>query len=194
MSYDYDYFNVRRGRREIINILIGSALVWGVGASWLIYLSPAGFLINSILFLAAFILHEYDHKITAIRHGLYAEFRLQRIWALITFISIFLPFKLIAPGATVIYGYADETTMGKIALWGPLTNIIMAIIIFPFMLIGGLGFLWVAIYFNAFIALFNLIPFSILDGKKIFVWDRSIWALAFVASAALFAASIIHVP
>ncbi|MDG6927499.1 MAG: M50 family metallopeptidase [Nitrososphaerota archaeon] len=194
MSDNYGYTFVKSRTRELTNILIGSALVWGVGASWLIFLSPTGFFINSILFLAAFILHEYAHKITAIRNGLYAEFKLQGIWALITFISIFLPFKLIAPGATVIYGYAEENTMGKIALWGPLTNIIMAIIIFPFTLISGMGFLWIAIYFNAFIAVFNLIPFSVLDGKKILSWNKRMWAMAFVASAALFAASFIHVP
>lgn len=194
MSNFYDYTFVKNRKRELVNLLIGSALVWGVGASWLIFLSPTGFLINSILFLAAFILHEYAHKITAIRNGLYAEFKLQNVWALITFISIFLPFKLIAPGATVIYGYSDENTMGKIALWGPLTNIIMALAIFPFTFISGLSFLWVAIYFNAFIAIFNLIPFSVLDGKKILSWNKSMWGLAFLASAALFVASFIHIP
>ncbi|MEM0146007.1 MAG: hypothetical protein QXH66_03340, partial [Conexivisphaerales archaeon] len=82
MSDNYGYTFVKSRTRELTNILIGSALVWGVGASWLIFLSLTGFFINSILFLAAFILHEYAHKIIAIRHGLYAEFKLQWVWAL----------------------------------------------------------------------------------------------------------------
>jgi len=34
-------------------------------------------------------------------------------------------------------------------------------------------------------AVFNLIPFGILDGYKIFSFNKKIWALAFTASAAL---------
>jgi Zn-dependent protease len=40
-------------------------------------------------------------------------------------------------------------------------------------------------YFNAWIALFNLIPFAMLDGLKIFTWDKRIWVLAFTMSVAL---------
>jgi Zn-dependent protease len=39
--------------------------------------------------------------------------------------------------------------------------------------------------FNAWIALFNLIPIGILDGYKIFTWNKQIWAIAFAASIAL---------
>jgi Zn-dependent protease len=39
--------------------------------------------------------------------------------------------------------------------------------------------------FNAWIALFNLIPLGILDGFKIFSWDKKIWAFAFTISIIL---------
>jgi Zn-dependent protease len=39
--------------------------------------------------------------------------------------------------------------------------------------------------FNAWIALFNLIPFGIFDGFKIFLWDKKIWTLAFTSSLIL---------
>jgi Zn-dependent protease len=39
-----------------------------------------------------------------------------------------------------------------------------------------------AAFFNAWIALFNLIPLGILDGFKVFMWDKKSWVLAFTAS------------
>jgi Zn-dependent protease len=45
--------------------------------------------------------------------------------------------------------------------------------------------LFFAAYINAFMAVFNLIPFGILDGYKIFSFNKKIWALAFTASAIL---------
>jgi Zn-dependent protease len=39
--------------------------------------------------------------------------------------------------------------------------------------------------FNAWIALFNLIPFAIMDGLKVFRWNKLVWAVTFTASLAL---------
>jgi Zn-dependent protease len=46
------------------------------------------------------------------------------------------------------------------------------------------------VVFNSWIAVFNLIPFGVLDGFKVFNWNKKIWALAFAASAVLLAISI----
>ncbi|MEM4704640.1 MAG: metalloprotease, partial [Candidatus Bathyarchaeia archaeon] len=43
--------------------------------------------------------------------------------------------------------------------------------------------------FNAWISLFNLIPFGIFDGFKIFLWNKLVWAAAFSASVVLTVAS-----
>jgi Zn-dependent protease len=37
---------------------------------------------------------------------------------------------------------------------------------------------------NAFMALFNLIPFGVLDGLKVFRWNKQVW-LVLLALAAL---------
>jgi Zn-dependent protease len=42
-----------------------------------------------------------------------------------------------------------------------------------------------AAFFNAWIALFNLIPLGILDGFKIFQWNKKDWVLAFTSSLIL---------
>jgi len=36
--------------------------------------------------------------------------------------------------------------------------------------------------FNSSIALFNLIPYGIFDGLKVFMWSKKIWAFAFALS------------
>ena len=42
-----------------------------------------------------------------------------------------------------------------------------------------------AAFLNGFMAVFNLVPFGILDGYKIFSWNKKIWAVAFAMSVAL---------
>ena len=42
-----------------------------------------------------------------------------------------------------------------------------------------------AMKLNAFMAAFNLIPFGVLDGYKIFSFNKKVWALTFVPSAVL---------
>lgn len=183
--------------KELEHILIGTTLVMAVGVSITLGIPAKDFtteltiaLILAALFTASFLLHEFAHKIVAQRYGLWAEFRLTLWGALITLISILSPFKLISPGAVMISGsFMDRKIMGKTAIAGPTTNIILAAILGAITLftpnptiafIAGYG-----AFINAFLALFNLIPFSIIDGHKIFSWDKLIWALAFTTALIL---------
>jgi Zn-dependent protease len=143
----------------------------------------------AIIMTASVLVHEMAHKIMAQRKGFWAEFRLTTWGVLLTFVSIFLPFRMIAPGAMMIAGSPDGDDIVKISLAGPATNIVLsagilgvAFAVFPSAFASMLFF---AAYINAFLAVFNLIPFGILDGYKIFSWNKAVWAMAFVASAAL---------
>jgi Zn-dependent protease len=184
---------IRFSAKETEHILIGAALVMAVGVSIALEYSTIIAVTFSLaaLFTASFLLHEFAHKIIAQRYGLWAEFRLTLWGALITFISILSPFfKLISPGAVMISGsFVDKKTMGKTAVAGPTTNIILATVlavIYLFSPNSTIAFIvgWGA-FINAFLALFNLIPFSIIDGHKIFSWDKLVWALAFIAALTL---------
>ena len=167
-----------------MHLLLGAILVWAVGASWLEGgLNALAFIVNSVLFVLAFILHELAHKLSAIKYGYDAKFRLHTWGAVITAISVFLPLKIIAPGATVVYGPYDRGLMGKVALWGPLVNIAMAAILLPSARLAPQLGLQVAAYVSAFIALFNLLPFWVLDGLKVLRWRREAWAISFIASS-----------
>ena len=42
---------------------------------------------------------------------------------------------------------------------------------------------------NAFMALFNVIPFGVLDGLKVFRWSKPVWLILFAVSALITAVS-----
>jgi Zn-dependent protease len=198
--YYYYYFRPRYRHGEWLHLLIGAALVLAVGLSWLVFsvgASPIGLALDAALFVLAFLLHEMAHKFSAMRYGYFAEFRLQTWGAILTAVSVVIPFfKIVAPGATVIYGPDDPQLMGRTAMWGPATNISMAAALMAAShAVPPLGpYLSMAAYINSFIAFFNLIPLGILDGLKVLRWSKGIWAAAFAASVALLAISIGAVP
>jgi Zn-dependent protease len=184
---------LRFSQKETQHILIGTALVMAVGISITLAISTDITIALTLgaLFTASFLLHEIAHKTMAQRYGLWAEFRLTTWGAIITLVSIISPLKLISPGAVMISGsFVDKKIMGKTAIAGPTTNIILAAILGISALITPLNsainfILLYSAYINAFLATFNLIPFGIIDGYKIFTWNKLIWALAFTAAIAL---------
>jgi len=135
-----------------------------------------------------FVGHELAHRYLARRYGCWAEFRL---WGLGLLMA--LTFALIsggrmifaAPGAVYIaprtsgFGYGiTKKQNGLISLSGPLTNILIALAFFIVAnspgilgLIASTGF-----RLNLWLAAFNLLPFGMLDGRKVFTWSRVTWA------------------
>jgi Zn-dependent protease len=180
--------------KELEHLAIGVLLVIGIGLSFAFYLGALEiedwsviFAALSVIVVASFFTHEIAHKVTAQRRGLWAEFRLTVWGAILTAISIILPFKIISPGAVMIAGPARMDDIGKISIAGPVTNIVLSSMLLgpvfvpnPYSLVFVIG-----AFFNAYIAIFNLIPIGILDGYKIFSWDKKVWALAFAVSAVL---------
>lgn len=178
---------------EIRHLTLSALLVSGVGLSMirfsLVDMQPEILVALVILFTSAFLLHEIAHKIVAQRYGMWAEFRLTLFGALITLLSIVSPyFKIISPGAVMIAGAASKEAVGKTAVAGPLTNIIFGVAAFLLTFLLSRPILEVAVFiaaFNAFIAVLNLIPFGILDGWKVFEWNKIVWVFAFISSVAL---------
>jgi len=115
------------------------------------------------------------------------------LWgAVLTLASVFLPFKIIAPGAMMIGGSQPSAkNIVRISVAGPFTNIVFSSVLlglaFPLLPIAPLfaDMLFFAAYINAFMAVFNLIPFGVLDGLKIFTFNKKIWAVMFVPSVIL---------
>lgn len=199
-EFKVTYQPKQHGRRfrfsttEIRDLTLSALLVSGVGLSFLgSGLATSRLDIVAVLvvvFTGSFLIHEMAHKFIAQRYGLWAEFRLTLIGALLTLISVISPFKIISPGAVMIAGAAGKDTVGKTAVSGPFTNLTICAVSFAFTFLAPLGspFFEVALFsaaFNAFIAVLNLVPFGILDGWKVFQWSRLIWVIAFLSSVAL---------
>ena len=181
-------FSDRELRDLVVSLIVISAL--SLQVMWenaILFRFPSIVLGAVIIFAAAFLLHELAHKFAARRLGYWAEFRLNQLGLIITIMSFFTRFKLVAPGAVVIAGLMYGDDYGKASLAGPVTNIAQALIftVVGFLtptnnIVGLLAHLGVII--NSSIALFNLIPFGIFDGAKILRWDWRIW-LATTATA-----------
>lgn len=170
---------------EIGHLALGMALVAAVGMS----IFGVGFQLEYVaMFVSAFLLHELAHKFLAQFYRAWAEFRVIFFGAIITAVSIFLPFKFIAPGAVFISGSVSERRNGKISLVGPLTNVALGTGFLLAYLVAESQLLVIGARFNAWIAIFNLIPFMGLDGSKIFSWNKLVWILALAASAGLYIA------
>ncbi len=140
---------------------------------------------------SGFVLHELAHKALAQHYGHWAEFRAQFTGLVISVaVALGLGFLFAAPGAVHIWGRVTPKENGLISLMGPLTNVAIALVAWPFTRTPNtesLGFLiadTVALV-NAILAVFNLLPFGPLDGKKILRWNKLVYALALVGSIAL---------
>jgi len=192
---------LRFSSKEITHLAIAALLVAGIGFSFglsrEIYAKLGGPLMLTVIALTvavSFLAHELAHKFAAQKEGLWAEFRLILTGLMLTAISIISPFKIISPGAVVIFGSTSRESVGKISAVGPTTNIALSTVLAGAFFIVRQPALIYASAINAWIALFNLIPFGILDGYKVFTWNKSVWALAFTTSLALTILTYMHLP
>jgi len=184
--------------RETVHLAIAALLAACVGLSLFGFpeLLSTSYLLVPIfagVSAASFLAHELAHKIVAQRHGLWAEFQLNLMGTTLTLLSIAIPYpKFVSPGAVNVVGSTDEKTAGKISVAGPTTNMLFAGLFMPaaVLLLSHRILLAYLVIFNSWIAFFNLIPFGVLDGFKIFNWNKKVWVLAFAASIVLLAVSI----
>ncbi|ABN56091.1 MULTISPECIES: site-2 protease family protein [Methanoculleus] len=138
----------------------------------------------------AFVLHELAHKFAAMRYGYWAEFQKDNQMLLVAVVmAALVGVVFAAPGATYVYGNATRTENGRISAAGPITNLLLCIPFAALMLFGGGGLLalvgLVGLRINAMIATFNMLPISVLDGRKVLAWNPVIFAVLIVASAGL---------
>jgi Zn-dependent protease len=173
---------IRFSPTEIRHIAIGVILVSGVGLSFFTLRAfPSWLAIVAAVFFftAGFLVHELTHKAMAQRYGMWAEFRLDKFGAALTLLSAVSPLKIIAPGAVIIAGNTTPDRVGRTAAAGPATNILIASLLLGLAeVLHPIGFMEALLAgsaINAFMALFNLIPFGVFDGLKVFRWNKQVW-------------------
>ncbi len=141
------------------------------------------FLLSGVTVGVAFVLHELAHKIVAQHYGLFAEFRSDGKMLLIAIATSFFGIILAAPGAVMISGHAGVNRTGKVSMAGPLTNIILsAVFLIIDLAIGGSLLTGFGHTINAWLAVFNMIPFGFFDGAKILLWNKKIYAAMLISS------------
>ena len=157
------------------------------------------FAISLVTVGIGFILHEMAHKFTAMKFGYYAEFRKDNMMLLVAVaLAALVGVVFAAPGATVIYnnsidgrGISREQN-GKISAAGPITNLILCIPFAGLLIYGGAGaglggslysvIGMIGLQVNAMIAAFNMLPVSVLDGKKVLTWNVGIFVILILAA------------
>jgi Zn-dependent protease len=183
---------VKFSSSEVRDIIISMLVIAGVFAyiygNRNINLAINYFPITLIAVGLGFVLHELAHKFVAIHYGFWAEYKLWAEGLVLAVITSYFGIVFAAPGAVYIHGeYISEEQNGKISLAGPMTNIVLALIFLGLLSISSTSPILQAIGFvgfsiNSFIALFNLIPFSVLDGAKILRWNPIVWVLTAAAA------------
>ena len=138
----------------------------------------------------SFFTHELGHKFTAQRMGLWSEYRMFPMGLIIAVLMSMFGFLFAAPGVVYIRGFVDTEQDGKISMAGPATNIVLAVVGLALaMALNGQPLMvpfYLLFILNASLALFNLLPFGILDGAKILRWNSSVWTLMIIVAGVLF--------
>jgi Zn-dependent protease len=143
-----------------------------------------------------FILHEMAHKFTAIKYGFWAEFRKDNIMLVVAVaLAALVGVVFAAPGATIIYdttgrGISREQN-GKISAAGPVVNLLLCIPFAGLLIYSGSGqslnenlimMGMIGLQVNAMIAAFNMLPVSVLDGKKVLAWNKGVFLVLIIAA------------
>jgi len=194
--------SIRTSNTEIIHIIISWLAISYAFAILLLWsksgIRPTGEELSSGIFNPlvislftvgiSFIIHEMSHKIVAQRFGSWAEFRMSPFMLFLMLVLVYeFGILFAAPGAVMIYGGSvGRRENGRISLAGPLSNLILGMVFF--LLLSEQGILYeigrYGVIINIILALFNMIPFGIFDGRKVWDWNKLVY-IGFVAAALL---------
>lgn len=170
---------------EIAKALFAVSLMFALAYAGLSFSLISIFPVVLITVGIGFVLHELGHKFLAQRYGCWAEFRANNQMLIVGLLISVTGFVLAAPGGVFIHG-ATKSQHGRIALAGPLVNIVLACLFGIFNLLFPSMIFKFGFSINALLGLFNLIPFPPFDGHAVLQWNKVAYGVALILAAVLF--------
>lgn len=176
--------NISTSRTELIDLIkawiaISLAFALVLGGSILSFNFITFFMISSLSVGLGFIAHELSHKIVAQKYGCQAEFRAWDQMLMLAVIMAFFGFVIAAPGAVMISGPVGRRRNGKISAAGAIANLVVAAIFLSLLFVPVTGTLLIIAKYgfmiNTWLALFNMIPFWMFDGRKVLHWNKAVY-------------------
>lgn len=141
------------------------------------------------------ILHELAHRVVARRFGAEAHFVANNGFLLISVLLAFAGVFIAAPGAVWYRGFISVKQSGQIAIAGPVTNLVLAVLfllLLPAVFITGvvppqwlITTCYIGYQLNAWIGLFNMIPAGPFDGAKVLAWSPLYFGITVAAGILL---------
>ena len=133
-------------------------------------------IIGLLTFVPGFLIHEIAHKVQARKYGCWAEFRASPSGLRFgVILAALIGIVFMAPGAVMVAGNTTREQFGKIALAGPVSNVVLWCIGLAFAITLGGSEYDILIYYwmlaNGILGALNMLPFGPLDGKKIRTWS-----------------------
>jgi Zn-dependent protease len=134
-----------------------------------------------------FVFHELGHKYMAQKYGCWAEFRANNFMLGLALVFSFFGFIFAAPGGVYIKGYLTKRKTAYISLIGPVINLAVGLVfglvaffapITQVVCIPGM-------MINFWLGLFNLLPFPLFDGFKVYRWNKGIYAIFLILAVVL---------
>jgi Zn-dependent protease len=206
--YGVSFRPYRHELRDIVIALVAMTIAFALLFNTLFNIG--GLVATFIAVLTGFLGHELMHREVARRLGYIAYFRAWFVGLLLALVTALTRFFIIAtPGATVIgpkvWGYPTRNDELKIALAGPATNMVFAVIFLPLWLLllhdslSGYAFYVFIIYAtNAWLGFFNMLPLALpgimVDGFRIFRNNIKVWIAVFIVSVLLMIPMFVPIP
>lgn len=184
---------------ELLKAWAGTTLAYAIlrtGAQNLLsFAFVSNLLIAGVVCGLAFVFHELAHRVVARRFGAEAHFVANNGWLLISIVVAFAGFFIAAPGAVWHRGYLTDRQGGLIALAGPATNLVFALLFLlalPVLYFAGVALpnwaiqlCYIGYKLNAWIGLFNMIPAGPFDGAKVLAWSPLYFGITVAIGIAL---------
>lgn len=177
-------------RIEIRDLAISVFVLALAFSAWNISLLPLTLFVVVIAFAA----HEViGHKLVAQHFGYFAEYRMWAFGLALALVSSLFGFIFAAPGAVYITPFKraafraariTDRENGLISVGGAAVNIALGFAmlalapVFP----AFAGVLSIAARISFWLAFFNMIPISPLDGSKVFAWSKPVWVATTAAA------------